>query len=419
LESNSGEWTVDASMKDNAYDLKFNIADLKAEELFTEGYLDSITGYSFSPLAVDIELKGKGFEMTEDAFSDFLIRIKSEANQKMDGLVIEGKLDKYILEAKAFAMEKEVAVISNFKLDYRNTLPIWRLDIQLDSIDLQAMEYVEEPLLLRGNVTAEAKGYDLNKLDGRALISDFGILYKDSMQQIDSLLLVADFDSTKSIAQISSDFFDAKLNGSVQHLETTTAIQQLFYNFLDKSYSDSLIGKTTDHFELSFQLHRPELLLIGLIPDLKELSTFDFIASYDNKNGTIECTSTIPYFSWQKSTFDDINIDVKGNSEGLNYLVNCQNATIEERLKLNKASSYGTLIDNVLDNTLQLLDTADQKQFEIKSASHFLKNKAIQVSFASEQILNHEKWKVSENNLVNWKDGQRLETLIWIFFLKL
>jgi hypothetical protein len=406
LESNSGQWKVDASLKDKAYDLKFNIEGLKAKELFTEGYLDSLTGYSFAPLSVDVELNGKGFEMAEDAFSDFLIRIKSAANQEMEGLVIEGKLDKYLLQAKAFANEKEIAVNSNFELDYSNSLPVWRLDMQLDSIDLQAMEYVEYPFLLSANIKAEAKGYNLDQLDGKALIADFGILYKDSTQQIDSILLVADFDSTKSIAQITSDFFDANLTGKIKYPETTTAIQQLIYNYFDTSFSDSLVGKTADHFELDFQLHRPELLLMGFIPDLKELPAFNFNSTYNNENGTIDFTSNVPYFSWQQSTFDNINIKVKGNPEGLNYQVDCVNASIQKRLRLNKVSSYGALIDNVLDNTMQLLDSTDQKQFELKSTSRFSQNKDLHLSFASEQILNYEKWSVSENNLVSWENSQ-------------
>ena len=402
LESNTGKWSVDASLMQEAYQLNLKVDEFQTESIFIPGYLDSLTNLSFLPLSVDVQLKGQGIQLSDQVFSDFMVTIKSAADTTMKGLTIEGRLDQQILSASAFANETEIKVAADFELDYTKTNPEWNVDLFLEQLDLQALQYSDIPFLVNGRLNAKVIGYTLDSLNGKVTMSDWGILYNEKTAQMDSLLLTADLNTEISQVKINSDFFNAAISGNVQFPEVTEALQQQIFSYWQPGYPDSLIGKTDDYFDFEFSLFRPELLTIGFIPGLEELSPFELEGNYNNKNGEVGFFTDIPFFKWQKSNFEKLSIQAKGNDKALDYQIKFSEADIQEFLNLKNFTSLGSLVDNVLENTTQILDDEMETRFELKSVSSFSENLGFHFSLAPEQILNYQKWSVTKSNAINW-----------------
>ncbi len=415
LASNTGQWSVDASLKQDAYKLKLNVDEFEAQSLFTQGYLDSLTGYSVLPLNIDIRLEGQGFEFTDQASSDFKVTLKSAVDTTMKGLIIDGKLGNQVLTAGAFADEEAIKIAADFELDYTETIPEWNLNFLLDHLDLQVLQYAEVPFVLNGRFSSQVNGYALDHLNGEVLFSDWGILYDEKTAQIDSLLLLADLDTNLNQVKINSDFFNAAINGKMQFPQVTDALQQQIYNYWEVDYPDSLIGKTKDYFDFELSLFRPEILTMGFIPGLEDLSNLELEGHYDNSNGEIEMYADLPFIKWQESDFEKLALQAKGDEKKLDYQFKFEEANIQNSLNLNNFNSFGSLADNILENTSQILDHQQTKRFELKSTSTFSEDQKFQFSLAPKQILNYQKWEVSQENQINLV-GDNLSISDWQLF---
>lgn len=415
MEANSGNWSGNASLRKEAYQFDLNVEHLAPESFFTEAYLDSLVGFAFQPLSVYIELNGRDLDFSKNAFADLLLSIKSTKNSSMAGLLVQGKLDKQKLTAKAIAGEKEINLTSTFSLDYTKPIPVWDLDLALIHLNLEELKMTTAPSAMNGTLQAHAEGMNLDTLSGKILLSNFDIKYEDKYEQIDSLQCIVDLDNGKNSLEITSDFFDSSLKGNFQYPRILALGEQWFDSFLAADAPDSLIGKTSDHFDFDFSLHRPEILSIGLIPTLEELTPFQMHGNFDNRNATWNVNADFPYFHYQGMQFENFSLNGNAQNKSLSYQIDIQKADIQEIAQVQNFKTFGRLENQLINNTIQLLDEQEQKRFEIKSFLELLQNQGFKYSFAPKQLLNYQDWHVNKNNSITFLN-EKLNISDWRFF---
>ena len=414
LESNTGKWAVEAALKEEKFGLDLAVQELQPASFFKENYLDSLAGFSIRPLTVEIKLDGQGFDFSKETFADFLVKIKSSADTTMGGLEVKGKLNQQILTAHATANEPEIQLQSDLRLDASNDLPQLLLDLQLDQLDLQKLHLHDLPFALNGHFSVEAKGTGLDTLLGQLLADDLGIHFNGKSEQIDSLLLMADMDNGKSSIRLTSDFMDAKLEGEFRFPQVVDALRQMVNSAWQPSYTDSLIGKTDDHFAFECQLHRPEILMMGYIHTLEVLTPFQLAADFDNCSPKLHLQTDVPFLRYQQSDFEDVSFRLDGSEKGLDYDFGLRHAIVQDIAEVKNFSTFGKLEEGDLTNTLQVLDKEKKERFALNSSLRFLENETLLFSFLPNQLLNYEKWQVSENNAVRFSDNE-LEVKDWRF----
>ncbi len=415
LESNTGDWVVNAVLDNEKYNIDLDVEDLQPASFFVEDYLDSLTGFAVLPLSAELRLEGQGFDFSDDSFMDLFFKIKNAANAEMKGLVIEGKLYDQILIAKAVAQEKEIELQADCSLDCTNAIPEWKTELNLNHLDLAELGFSDLPFLVKGDFEAKVKGYDLDTLSGTGLLSGFKIQYDGASQVIDSIQLIGNFDNGKNLVRITSDFFNAQLKGQFEYPSVTNALQQQFFNYWQADSPDSLIGKTNEHFDLEFELFRPEILTMGYIPTLEKLSPFVLAAGYDNRNTALQFQTDLPYFDWQNMAFEGFSAEASGDENRLDYSIEFEEADLLNIADLLNFQIYGRIEEQQLQNTLSLSDEQQKKRFEIKTLLHFAENREIQLRFLPEQLLNYENWSVNKNNEINYGD-KKLSIKNWQFF---
>lgn len=415
LESNTGNWTVDASLNQDKYHLDFNVEEVDPESFFTPGYLDSLTGVSFLPLSVAVKLDGQGFDASQQSFSDFLVTIKSAADPLMEGLVIQGKLDDQKISANAVAHESAVDLISNFSLDYTSPVPKIQLDLLVDQLDFVELQLSQTPFSLAGKLQANFQGYHWDTLSGEALVSDMRIHYGDQFEQVDRLRLVTEWDNGANFLQLTSDVFEAKLKGVFEIPKIAAALQQQFDPYWPSENLDTLIQASDQYLDLDFALLRPEILTMGFIPELDDLSPFTLKGNFDHRKRTINVATDIPYITWQNTSIEALSVQANGQVKALDYQIGFQHANIQDIADIQRFNGTGSLEGKVLENTLQLLDEKNKARFEVKSHLDLSEQESILLSFSPEQILNYQQWNVTEGNEIRWA-AEKLAVKDWRFY---
>lgn len=415
IESNAGHWSGNASLKKKSFLLDLEVETLTPESFFTEAYLDSLVGFAFQPLSLELELNGRRFDFSESSFADLFLTIKKSADDSMEGLKIEGKLEKQRITAKATADEKEIHLTSDFYLDYSNPIPQWGFDLLLNHLDLEKLNLTAAPASITGKMETSAEGMNLDTLSAQMLFSNLAFQYADNQEQIDSLLIHTKLDNGENTLTISSDLLNADLTGQFKYPGILALSEQWFHSFLDPNAPDSLIGATNDHFEFSFSLHRPEILTMGFIPNLDKLSPFRMSGNLDNRIANWGLNTTIPFVSYQDMGFENLTIEGKTQNKVLDYQIGFQEANIQNIAQVQNFSTFGDFENQMLSNTIQIQDEQQAKRFELKSFLEIFNEQEFRFTFSSEQLLNYQNWLVSEQNEIHWSDD-KIAIKDWRFY---
>ncbi|MEM6964470.1 MAG: hypothetical protein AAF573_06870 [Bacteroidota bacterium] len=400
LMSNTGEWSVNASLTKEKYQLEMTVAGFQPEEFFEKNYLDSLMGFGIQPLRIEAALSGEGFDFKYSTFANVLLNIKNAADTSLAGLTIKGKLAQQKFRVEAVAAEKAIQLQSTIDLDYTQNIPRWMVDLNLDELDLLELKLSDTPLAIQGKLMADIKGMNLDTLSGKALLSDVVVQYNDQSEKIDSLQIDANLDLGKNNITITSDFLDANLNGNFNFSQLPNILQQYIYKITDSQTSDDLVGNSEDNFNVTIQLHRPEFLTLGWITGLEELSPLTTQGDFDNAKATWNFKSSIPFVHYQNMRFENSRLSLAAKDEVVNYEFGFEKSDIQGVAYVENFKTYGSLADQILNNTFEILDKKNKKRFEIQSQLAFLSNQSFKFSLGKNQLLNYKKWEVQENNSI-------------------
>ncbi|MCG8326803.1 MAG: translocation/assembly module TamB [Chitinophagales bacterium] len=412
--SNTGEWEMEGVLQKERFEFELGVNNFQAASFFVEKYLDSLLGFPIHPLALEMKLSGEGFDLSEKTYANLSLNVKSADDTTAAGLLIEGKLAQQVLTAHASASEPEIGLNSELSLDLSKALPKLFFDLQLDQLDLQALHISEQPFSLNGKLFLEAEGMNFDTFSGTLLMDSFNIHFAEKSERIDSLLLTAELNNRENTIQISSDFLEATLDGKFSISEIDKSLKQMVFSPWRPNYPDSLLGNTDEYFDFDFQLHRPEILTMGYIPTLDALSPFHLAAKYDNRSTALSLHTNIPFFNFQQSDFEDLSVDIQRNKEGFDYHLSLHHANIRNLAEVENLKTFGSLRNQLLMNTIEMLDEKEKEYFSIKSSLSFLENQTYEFSFLPDQLLNYENWQVTKGNAIRWSP-EEVDVRDWYF----
>ncbi|MEM1320626.1 MAG: translocation/assembly module TamB domain-containing protein [Bacteroidota bacterium] len=406
LESNSGTWTIDAQLQKEAYALDLNIADLKATTLIQQEYLDSIGELLLAPWAVDLQLRGQGFDFSTQSFADFLLTVKNSQDSSMTGLMVKGELKDQSLRATAVAEEKEIRLQANFDLDYTRQLPKTSLFMDIAHLDLQALQLSDQPIQLQGRLRGELEGYTLDTLSSQLLLSDWRIQYGDRSERVDSLALLAQLDNGQNSLRIQSDFFNAELEGVFRFPSVQYALQQQVNRIWPISSGELPAPSGQDAFQYSFELLRPELLTLGYLPQLKALSPLQFAGAFDSRKEQLSFNGQLEEVQWEAFHFYELAVDAGIQGDSLRYQIQADEAVLSSLTDLLNVRIDGGMKDRRTQNSIQLLDGQQKPRYALHSSARFTDSMGIYFSLLPRQLLNYEDWEITYNNQISWLEGQ-------------
>ena len=423
VESAAGNWIIDAASKDEKYHLYLDVENLPAADLFSPNYLDNLLGYSLAPLTVKLELDGQGYDFSNPtAYADLFFSAKNSIDTTALGVLVTGKLEKQFLSAILTAEEEEIDLTSRLKIDYTKALPQASYNLGLNHLDLQKLYGLDQSFLLKGTIKGTGEGINLDTLSGKLSLSNFEILYTDSIEKVEQLTMLADFDNGNNAVNITSDFIDANLEGSFQIPRIVEVLEQQMASYWKVDATNDLLGKTADQFTFDFSLHRPELLTLGYISGLTQLSPFELKGNYHNQQQHINVIGKIPYIKYQQFAAENLTLNLETvQGKVLAYQIDGQRLIAQKVVDVQNVSTFGRLENQMIHNTVQALDDEGAKRIEVKSTLCFDENRTAIWSLLPEQLLNYEKWETTANNEIklsekeviakNWKLFQQEESV--------
>ncbi|HEX7367772.1 MAG TPA: translocation/assembly module TamB domain-containing protein [Pelobium sp.] len=338
------------------------------------------------------------------------------ANATLDGTLFKAVFNKYtyknlalkaniangLFKAKAGMndpnLDFDLAASGSFKGEY----PSVKMKLDLDSVDLKALNLNTTALKLRGMVDADIKTADPNYLNGKIYLTKLLIADEKNRYPLDSVKIIAKANADSSSLRVISQILSASIAGKYKLTQLGTALSKT----IAKYYNTDGVKPTADTLkpqQFKFALNvSDDPILYALVPGLTKIEPVAIKGRYNSQGDTLVLNGTIPKVIYAGNTITNGRLKINTDSAALKYSLLIDEVK-SQSLLLPKTSLTGQLKDNLLDYRLQVKDKFDKERYLIAGNLKALENKNSEVKLNLDGLrLNYQKWQINEKNVIRF-----------------
>jgi hypothetical protein len=342
------------------------------------------------------------------------------ATASLDGTLIKAVYNKYTYKNlalkgnianglfKAFADMKDPNLYFNLAANgsFKGKYPAVKMKLNLDSVDLKALNFYATPLKVRGFLDADIATADPNYLNGKIYLTKLLIADSKDRYQLDSVKVISTASAQKNSLKITSPVLSAAMDGKYQLTEVGTALSNTIAKYYNTGKSTSKPDTLkTQRFNFALNIS-DDPILYSLIPSLTRIEPIAIKGRYNSNGDSLVVNGTLPKIIYAGNTITNGRLNIKTDSSALKYSLLVDQIK-SASLQLNKTSLTGQLKNNLLDYRLKVLDKVDKEQYLIAGNLKALVNNDSEFRINLDGLkLNYQPWKVSNDNVIKFgKNG--------------
>ena len=289
--------------------------------------------------------------------------------------------------------------------DARNpTYEVTRLNLR--GANLTALGfYTGGDLRVQGNLVANLRGSNLNSLNGTFSGQKIVIMRDNQAFPLDSLNGRIVQNANRTLAVITSDIANVKLDGNVHLGDIATELQQHLDRYFDVPGIRYVANSADRHFTYSLQLKDPKLAT-KLVPGLKQISPFTLAGDYSRQAARLTAVTSIPIIRYQNYRLDSLRLNVDSDPQKLDYALRLAQAAQDSTLQLRRPSAIGNIANNKVYSRVAILgDSANRERLALAGTlSTRMQGKGVVYEFvaALKQVINYQDWTAGPNNYVRY-----------------
>jgi translocation and assembly module TamB len=329
------------------------------------------------------------------------------------GVVATVDLDRnrYIINANSKNdpnLNLDLSAVVNLRDAKNPTYEVTRLNLR--GANLTALGfYTGGDLRVQGDLVANLRGSNLNTLNGTFSGRRIVIVRDNQPFALDSLNGRIVQTANRTLATITSDIANVKLDGNVHLGDIATELQQHLDRYFDVPGVKYVPNSADRHFTYSLQLKDPKLAT-KLVPGLKRISPFTLAGDYSRRAARLTANTSIPIIRYNNYRLDSLRLNVDSDPAKLDYSLRLAQAAQDTTLKLRRPSIVGNVANNKLFSRVAILgDSANRERLAVAGTLQALaqgggKNSSVAYEFvaAPQQVINYENWTAGANNFVRY-----------------
>ena len=289
------------------------------------------------------------------------------------------------------------------KADMNKKYPSINATLNVDSVDLQKLNFSKDAMRFHGKIVAKVPTADPNYLNADIEATDLLIVNKDQRIKLDTVSLISTANADSSTLKLKAPMLTAHLAGKYKLPEIAPAMQDL----IDKYYNTSLAsGKAKVKYSpenFTFDLHLTKTpLTTQFLPDLKQLDPVLINGSFNSQTGSLIVKGTMPKIVYGTNTISNMQLNINTGNNALNYSLTVDQVKAGSSLDLLYTSISGSAQNNKLNLSLQVRDATKKERYRIAGVFSALPNE-YQFSFLPNGLLlNYVEWTVAADNALEF-----------------
>ncbi len=330
-------------------------------------------------------------------------------------LKIDGTIDR-----KKFTGEFEIADPNiNFDfaglVDLNAEIPTFQFAMDIDTVNLTALNLLDRDLQFSGVLDFDFAATNINNLNGFASITNFAISDSTQSYLADSITLFSGLDEEGN-NQLSLDapFVKGEINGDFDLEEMPTLILAYINDYfpledyLSKNQQKIRFADIEGQQEFKLRVEVTDITPLQLLalPDLEYVESAVLTGSFDSKEQTMSLNTQVKKVVYGTNKLKKISWKADGTN------VRLKNDLLLEALEAGGNEFPEITLANVLrqDSAYFQLDVMGKdtiKKLIQLGAMIDRPNKAYEMRFNDQFILNDQDWEIPSDNLIRY-DGQQI-----------
>lgn len=353
-------------------------------------------------ISLKAHANGKGFDL-KTAKADLKGTIESLNYNKYNyqNIQLTGSLDKQKFQFNTLSNDENVDFSLAANGNLSNTYPKIAAKLELNQIDLQAINFSTSEFKAAGIINANIETADLDYLNGTVKATSLQIVKDGKRINVDTIKIESLSSEDANSLTINSEVLQAKLEGNYK----LSQIGQAFINQINKYYQFGEIRPTEDQ-KINFDVNiYNSKLLKEFVPKLETFAASSISGQLNTLRDSLSLRAWFPKIVYDKNAIDSALLTLRPVGAILDYNLNIK-SIVTPSIQLFNSEIKGSASNNMLNVNVFLKDKARKNRYAL-TGDFNAKNNIYQFSLKPENLLlNYERWTVNPNNLIQFgKDG--------------
>jgi hypothetical protein len=320
------------------------------------------------------------------------------------GVTANANIDKQQLHADGESMDTSMALTFDVNASLNDTgIQSLQAAVQTEQADLYTTRWYSEPLILKGDLTADFSSLDPQRLEGKAHLYGWQIATRGQIFPIDTVALLAQYTDQQYLS-LEGPFGFIHANGTIDYTKVGGAFAPLIYKPLLPYDSARLLTLPPgQRLQWTASLVLPKTLQ-PLLPGLRLQQPLLVDGRLNTDSSLLVVNAFLPKLQADSLQLDSVRIAALIEDTSLQATVDLA------RLYHPAATLYHTALmakatDGNVDWDLLLDDPRRHPKYKMGGYVAFLPNNALNLSLKPDLLLNKQPWKVDDNNHIHLLDG--------------
>lgn len=290
---------------------------------------------------------------------------------------------------------------ANFVLDAKASLagkyPAVKADLNLKSLNLQALNFSPTVLSAAGLVKVDLKTADADYLNGAVDITGLQLVKDAQRINVDTISVRAKTTDTENELTLKSEIISAKIDGKYQLTKVGSAI----INEINKYYAFGTVTKIPDQrLRFAVQIYDSKLLK-QFVPELTVFKQSQFYGLIDTQKDSLQIKGNFPQVVYGDFKVDTTVLNINNDNNKLAYALTVKSLQSPSVALFNTEVS-GDAANNNLGVNIFLRDRQRKDKYVIGGTFQSI-NKDFKFSLDPQKLLlDYQKWVVSQDNYIQF-----------------
>ncbi|MXV37973.1 translocation/assembly module TamB [Flavobacteriaceae bacterium Ap0902] len=397
LQSSDGNAKVIAHLNltqenNEQYDVDANLDDLNIGKIIQNQDLEKISG--------SINAKGRSFDFEQgDADLAGNIQYVDYNGYRYNNMVLDGSLKQGRYDIDLDSKDQNANLTLRVNGLYNEENPTIVVAGNIRKLDLHALNFYSDQMILAGNINGEFTNVDPDNLNGEFTLTNFAISDTEDVYPLQEVYFKSVTSEESNSLILNSQVVDAEITGDYKLTEILGSLMQTingYYQFQESIEQEPITPNQYANFEVKV---KDDKVLRKFVPDLESFETVTLQGSYVADTKKLQVDGQIPQLTYSGYHVDNGVLAINTENEALNYQLSVANVSSED-FQLNQLDAHGNVANNKIVYHISTQDTAGDENYLIAGNLESIDD-IHQISLDPNGLkLNGENWEVGENNLL-------------------
>ncbi len=281
----------------------------------------------------------------------------------------------------------------------QNKFPAVKIDMKIDTLDLQALHLMTDSLQLSGIVHADFENTNPDSLQGKLKIYDLFVTNKGQHLNTDTISLLAARTDSGQLITLNSEMANVNWIGKYKLSETGKAVMHTINTYYKlPNFKDTAFTPQDWRMDLDLKVSP---LVLQFQPQLEGTDSMHAKLIFSSADEKIDFSLKAPHIQYGKEAIENLSAFVYSSDNLLDYNLGMDKGG-SKGFQLYQTSLSGFIADQNLITAILLKDKKEKVRYHF-STTFTPKNNGFTVSLSPENaLLNYENWEVSKDNFIQY-----------------